>query len=306
MQVFSAHREALLNLTLWVPALVAGYVLLRGTEADTAEQFAKVAMDHLRAWFVDPATRMTPSLQYGGMVAGVSTPQFDGVIETVGLAEVAVAVAALPTNGTITAADLAGVRAWFSEYLEWLMTTRVAGLARDQKDHHGSSWLLQTSAFALLTRNETVAAELRHRYKTVTIRAQIVADGVFPHELTTPAPYRNSLFNLDMLAGVTDLLSTRFENLWDFQLQDGPGMRVAMARFFPYIERRSTWPYKADLSHFAGLPCRRPSLLFAARAYSRPEYADVWRSLRADPTDPVVLAAFPIRQPLLWVMRQRV
>lgn len=82
-------------------------------------------------------------------------------------------------------------------------------------------------------------------------------------------------------------------------------MRVALARFFPYIERRSTWPYKADANHFSELPCRRPSLLFAARAYSRPEYADLWRSLTPEPKDPVVLATFPIRQPLLWVSRQR-
>ena len=309
VQPFAAHREALLRMTLAVPALAAAYLLLRTTEPEAAEGYARKAMGHLRAWFVAPETRMTPSLEFGATVAGSSKPQFEAVLETVAVAEVAVAAAALASSGTARtemAEEIAAVRGWFREYLQWLTTSRQAALARDQKDHHGSSWLLQSSAYALLAGDEAAVSELRHRYKTVTLRAQIVADGVFPHELTTENPYRNSLFNLDMMAAVTDLLSTRFETLWEFQLQDGPGMRVVSARFFPFIERRSAWPYKADATRFSELPCRRPGLLFAARAYDRPEYAEVWRGLPAEPTDPVILATFPIRQPLLWVTRPRV
>ena len=135
----------------------------------------------------------------------------------------------------------------------------------------------------------------------MTIRAQIVADGTFPHELSTVNPYRLSLFNLDMLAAVCLLLSTRFESVWDYDLQDGPGMRAAIARYFPYIRNRGTWPYVADAKYFDDLPLRRPSLLFAAKAYTRPEYADVWRTLPADTDVPELQQTFPIRQPLLWV-----
>ncbi len=139
--------------------------------------------------------------------------------------------------------------------------------------------------------------------RSVTLRAQIVADGTFPHELTTPNPYRNSLFNLDLLAAACDLLSTRFENLWEFQLQDGPGLHVAVARHVPYIENRGAWPYRADARLFNDLPGRRPALLFAARAYGQPEYANLWRSLNPDPSNSAILRTFPIRQPVLWVTR---
>jgi hypothetical protein len=146
---------------------------------------------------------------------------------------------------------------------------------------------------------------LRHQYKTVTIRAQIIADGVFPQELMTLNPYRNSLFNLDMMAAICLLLSTRFESVWDYDLQDGPGMRSVVARHYPFIQNRGTWPYRADATHFNDLPLRRPSLLFAARAFVRPEYADLWKSLPADTTIPELQRTFPIRQPLLWVTRPK-
>ena len=135
----------------------------------------------------------------------------------------------------------------------------------------------------------------------MTLRAQITADGSFPHELPSPTPYRDSLFNLDMLAVVCQLLSTRFDSVWDYELEDGPGMRSAIAYHFPFIADRGLWPFRADSAHFDQLPARRASLLFSARAYQRPEYAALWRTLPPDPASLEVLRTLPIHQPLLWV-----
>jgi hypothetical protein len=319
--LFTAHSDALLNMSIQVAALTAAFVLTK--EARYAEHAAL----HLRAWFVDPEHRMTPSLPYAQLLPGTKAARPEGILETVQLVEVAQAVSFFARSEALSPDDLATVYQWFADYLLWLGTDRTALLARDLKNHHGTSWLLQAAAYARLapepdagvrkvptpgpTIYDTAKAPnqyiglnaLRRQYKSVTLRAQINADGVFMHELTSSAPYRNSLFNLDMLAGVCDLLATRFEALWDFELQDGPGMRTAIAHHFPYISRRETWPYAADVSHFKDLPVRQPSLLFCGRAYTRPEYVDLWKTLNPDPTDPVVLRSFPIRQPLLWIRR---
>ncbi|GAC1362140.1 MAG: hypothetical protein NVSMB3_10370 [Acidobacteriaceae bacterium] len=299
---FDAHRDALLQFTLAVPALAAASLLTRGSDASRSAQYAKQAAAQLRAWFSDPATRMEPSLNFAAMGPGTGGHP-DGVAETSSLAEIAQAIPFLQRTESLPPEDLAAVRAWFAALLKWLTTSRLGGLARDRKDHVGSSWLLQCAAYARLLGDETQLAELRHHFKTVTLRAQILGDGSFPHELSTPNPYRNSLFNLDLLTAACDLLSTRFESLWEYQLQDGPGLHVAIARLAPFIENRGAWPYRADSRLFHDLPCRRPALLFAARAYQRPEYATLWRSLDADPVEPAILRTFPIRQPLLWVTR---
>ena len=54
-------------------------------------------------------------------------------------------------------------------------------------------------------------------------------------------------------------------------------------------------------THFTELPGRRASLLFTARAYQRPEYAALWKTLPPDPPSADVLRTLPIHQPLLWV-----
>ncbi|WP_348268900.1 alginate lyase family protein [Edaphobacter paludis] len=302
---FTAHRDALLDLSIWVPALTAAFVLTK------EERYAEQALRHLRAWFVTPDTSMTPDLLYAGIVLPAKVGRFEGILETVHLAEVAQAIIFLADAEAFTKADLDGLTKWFGAYFEWLTTSQLGGLARDQKDHHGSSWLLQTIAFTRLhlellpNADDAPLSELRHHYKSVTIRAQINADGAFPHELTTRNPYRLSLFNLDMLAAVCLLLYTPFDSVWDYDLQDGPGMRAAIARHFPYIKNKAAWPYMADAMYFDDLPLRRPSLLFCARAYARPEYADLWKTLPANTDIPALQRAFPIRQPLLWVTRPK-
>jgi Alginate lyase len=331
---FTGHRDALFALGQIVPALAAAHLLTRDA------RFVEHAVLHLRAWFVDPATSMNPSLEYGSVVIKAAPPATvadsgtgaaafgttaakvaaeaqigrpEGIIETLPLAELAQAIPFLAVSPALSGTDSQAIHAWFAAYLHWLTDPqdsgpRLAAQARDRKDHHASSWLLQAAAYSRLTAapgapsSETsIATELRHRFRTVTLRAQILANGTFPHELTTSNPYRNSLFNLDMLAAVCELLSTRFDSVWEYELQDGPGMRSVIAFHFPFIESRNKWPYLADIAHFKELPSRRPSLLFAARAYSRPEYATLWKTLPPDPTDLDILRTIPIHQPLLWV-----
>jgi hypothetical protein len=309
---YTAHRDALFALGLAVPALTAAH-LLTGDE-----RYAGHAAEWLREWFADPATRMTPRLDYGQVVTGqpeAGQPvegRCEGILETLPLVEVAQSIPFLAS--ALSPSDQLALQAWFASYLHWLTETqdsgpRLAALARDRKDHHATSWLLQASAYALLTapigdapRSESSALdELRHRFRTTALRAQIAADGSFPHELSSSAPYRDSLFNLDMMAAACQLLSTRFESLWDYQLDDGPGMRSAIAYHFPFIADRARWPFRADATHFDQLPARRASLLFSARAYRRPEYAALWKTLPPDPAAPDILRTLPLHQPLLWI-----
>ena len=300
-----SRRAALLQFTLATPALIAASFLAQPQDQPRAEVYAQRAAKWLDAWLTTPATRMTPSLAFARLSPEAQKPLPEGLSEAAALAEVAKAIPFLASFRSISTEQAATWRQWFKQLAEWLDTARLAGLARDSKDHTGSSWLLLRTSIAALLEDEASLVTLRHRFRTITLRAEILAEGTFPHELVTPDPYRNSLFNLDLLAACADLLSTRFESAWNYELQDGPGMRAAIARHAPWIQARSSWPYPADLRFFTSLPCRRPSLLFAARAFQRADYADLWRTMNPDPAEPAILRSFPIRQPLLWTARPR-
>ncbi len=279
---------AFLAFSLSLPALAAATIV----DPANTQHYAAAAAAQLHAWFLAPETRLSSAPELTA---------FEPIADLSALAELCVALPFLDLDPALRAS----VKQWFADYLSWLTTNRTALLARDARNHHGSSWLLQTAAAARLTANEAALAECRHRFKTVTIRAQINADGLFMHELTTENPFRNSLYNLDLLGGACMLLSTQFESVWDHELQDGPGMRSAVARHAFYIANPVKWPYVADARHFHLLPCRRPTLVFAARAFNIADYATLWRTLNPDPTEPEILRSFPIRQPLLWLTQPR-
>jgi hypothetical protein len=273
--------SALVDLSAAVAALTAAYLLTRD------EAFAARAMVYLRE-----VVSVQPTMS-----------DRDAIVRLVPLAEVARATSFLADSRSFAAGEQATIQSWLGGLLMFLNSDRNAQLARDSKDHRAAAWLLLAAASARATQNELQLDPLRLRFKRPTLRNQIAADGRFPEEIATPNPYRNSLFTFDLLAGACQLLTTQFDDLWEFELPDGPGMRSVAAFLYPLILDRAKWPFIADADLFRDLPGRRPALLFAGRAYERPEYVELFRKLPATAPPAEIIYSFPIRQPLLWTTR---
>ena len=206
--------------------------------------------------------------------------RYQGILEALPLAEIAVAI---PFLNALSDVDRTAIHAWFTAYYHWLTDPRdsgprLAALARDSKSHHGTSWMLQACACAWLAaptgdvgRSEDSAlADLRHRFKPSNASRADLPGRQLPREITSPtAPYRDSLFNLDLLAAICQLLSTRLESVWDYQLEEGPGMRAAIAWHFPLYGRTAAAGSIAPTST-TSTRClaRRASLLLRRTALS--------------------------------------
>jgi len=278
-----------------VPALAAAWKLTKDS------RYAKHAARHLRAWFLDPSTRMNPNLQYAQAIHGRFTGRGIGIIDTIHLVEVARAIQSLEESSALSKTELGGIKQWFSDYLQWMTTSKNGIEEREAKNNHGTCWLMQVAAFAQLTGNGKLLDYCRDRFKNVIVPNQIAADGSFPQELRRTKPYGYSLFNLEAMAIVCEILSTPQDNLWTFQLADGRGIRKALAYMAPYIKDKKSWPLKPDVMYDEQWPMRQSSLLFAGLALNRPDYLELWKKLPADSSVEEVIRNFFIRQPVLWV-----
>ncbi len=292
---FDDHRKAMVRLSLIVPALAAAW------ELTVEKKYADHAAKHLRAWFVDPATKMNANLEYAQAIFNLNNGRGIGIIDTLHLVEPARAATILATAGVLE--DAAAIKGWFAEYLNWMRTSKNGQEERDAKNNHGSCWVMQAAEFARFTGNQEVMTWCRERFRTTLVPDQIAPDGSLPLELARTKPYSYCLFDLDVMSTICQTLSTERDNLWTFTTPDGRGMRRLLSFMVPFIKDKATWPYKHDVEHWDDFPNRQPSLLFAGVAFRQKDYIALWKTLNTDPTVPEVIRNFPVRQPLLWMVR---
>ncbi|HEX6808071.1 MAG TPA: alginate lyase family protein, partial [Gemmatimonadaceae bacterium] len=86
---FGGHRALLTDMASDVAALTAAYTITRD------HAYAAAAERHLATWFLDARTRMHPNLRFAQAVRGVTPGRAIGIIDTIHLCEVALAIAAL-------------------------------------------------------------------------------------------------------------------------------------------------------------------------------------------------------------------
>jgi hypothetical protein len=292
---FVDHRKAMVRFSVQVAAMTAAYKI-------TGEKrFAAHAVKHLMAWFVSGETRMNPHLLYAQAIKGRFTGRGIGIIDTIHLIEVAQSIKVLNNAGVFTPQEIADIKQWFREYMQWLTTHQYGKDEMNAKNNHGTCWVMQTAMFAKLVGDEAVMDFCRNRYKEVLLPGQMAADGGFPLELKRTKPYNYSLFNLDAMAAICQILSKDKDDLWNYTLPDGRQLKKGIEFMYPFIADKSTWKYPPDVMFYEYYPVRQPSLLFAGIAYKEMKYIELWRTLDPDPKNEEVIRNFPIRQPILWI-----
>ncbi len=283
---FVAHRLAMIRFSDIVGSLASAYKL------SGQKRYALAAIPHFRAWFIDPETRMNPSLLYAQAIKGKATGRGIGIIDTIHFLEVIKALEALKSQ--MSADDYTGCVAWFKEYTAWL-TTHPYGLAeRDALNNHGTCWALQVAVFASFTGNAGLVDFCRKRYMQVFIPNQMANDGSFPLELKRTKPYGYSLFNLDIMATLAHVLQ-----VWDWKMADGRGIQKGIQYLLPFIQNKSAWTYPADVMYFDQWPIAQ-SCLFFAGIHGDTAAMNTWKKLDHFPTNQEVVRNAPIRNPILW------
>ena len=292
---FVEHRHDMVRFSDIVGTMTSAYILTGD------EKYARHAIKHIKAWFVDEDTKMNPNLLYSQAIKGVATGRSTGVIDTIHLVEVARSVQLLKNSPSFDPKDYQAVKSWFRDYLTWL-TTHPYGLGeRAAKNNHGICWSMQAAEFAQFVGDEDVLNWVRNEFKNVYLTRNMAEDGGFTAELGRTKPYGYSLFVVDAMSGIAQIMSTPTDNLWTYQTPDGRGMAKGVAFIFPYIADKSKWPYQHDVLYWDQWPKRGPTLLFGGLALNKPEYLDVWKRLKPDYSVDEVKRNVPLRYPLLWV-----
>ena len=247
------------------------------------EAYATKATQLLRVWFIDPATRMNPNLQFGQAIPGINTGRGIGLIETRGLTRVVDAVGLLSGSQAWAAANHKALEDWFAEFLRWMQEHKYGRDEAAALNNHGTYYDLQTASFALFLGNKELARQILETSKQKRIARQIEPDGKQPLELVRTRSWGYSVGNLDGLTQLAVLGDRVGADLWQFQTNDGRSIRRAIDFLFPYAVGDAKWAH-AQITEFTPQSLF-PILRRAAERYHDRKYKAMLARLPSEASD---------------------
>ena len=292
---FVAHRHAMIRFSRIVGALASAYKLTGD------KKYLLQAMKHCKAWFVDTATLMNPNLLYAQAIKGRFTGRGIGIIDTIQLLEVVQGLMVMEEDTAMDKELLAAIKNWFSEYEQWLTTHKYGKAEMNATNNHGTCWAMQVSEFSKFTGNKKLMELCSDRYKNIFLVKQMAEDGSFPRETGRTKPYGYSIFNLDAMTTLCQILSTKENDLWDYETPDGKSIKKGIEFLFPYIIDKNKWPFKHDVMYWNDWPVAQPFLIFGATAYNNNDWFNAWKKLDHAPKVDEVIRNLPVRHPLIWL-----
>ncbi|WP_297509452.1 alginate lyase family protein [uncultured Caulobacter sp.] len=221
-----------------VEALSLAYYLTGETK------YAAKAAQLLRVWFLDPATRMNPSMAYAQGVPGRTLGRAEGVLDTYRLLPVIESIGVLAPAKVLTAAEQKGLETWFGDYVQWLRTAPTAKEERAAENNHGIWYDDQLAQYALFARQPDLAKATIAGAAKGRIDPQIEADGKMPKELARTRGLHYSYFALEPLIGLAELGPCVGVDLWGYKGPKGQSIRAALTYLSQFVGAEAAFPYQ--------------------------------------------------------------
>jgi hypothetical protein len=229
------------------------------------EKYAQQATRELRAFFLEPATRMNPNLNFGQGIPGINDGRNFGIIETRHLVNIPEALALMNGSKSVDAGLTTGVKSWFKSFTTWLTTSPVALPEGTAKNNHGTFYDTQVVDFALFTGNDVLAKSILQKQTWPRVAVQFAPDGAQPLELARTRPWNYVSMNLQGWVRLALLAPHAGLDLWHYTTPDGRSLRQAVDWFRPYLlgEKKMDKADAAPTSNYLALNAYAQ----AARAY---------------------------------------
>ena len=201
------------------------------------------AAAHLRAWFIDPQTRMNPDMRFAQGVPGHSEGRPEGIIDAVVLVPVVEAIGLLDASGALSAAEQAALERWFGAFAAWLETS-PAGVAEAAKaNNHGLHRDVLVAQFGLFARTGARWRAVINDFAAQRIDRQIAADGRLPEELTRTRSWHYTNYALLAAVRMASLAQCAGIDLWRHRGPQGQGIAAAVRLAAGVIGKEQSWPW---------------------------------------------------------------
>lgn len=233
------------------------------------EEYATHAARLMRVWFLDPATRMNPHLNFGQYIPGINQGRGIGIIETRSLPDMLDGIMLISSSPAWTKADEDGLQAWMRAYLSWLVESTHGQEESRNGNNHETWYDVQVAGLALYTGQVDVARRTLEGSRA-RIGRQIASDGRQPRELERTRSWDYSEFNIAAFMDLATLGTHVGIDLWNYRTADGRSIRQALDFMVPYAAGERKWTFD-QITTFRASTIHR-ILRRGAVAWNEPKY----------------------------------
>ncbi|RKP13849.1 alginate lyase-domain-containing protein [Piptocephalis cylindrospora] len=184
----------------------------------------------LRAWFINPATRMNPNAMYGQIVRNENPStwigRYEAILSVRQLAFVPSLVELARTHSALWRDQQEDVvmTQWAQDYLAWLLDPPFKAGTNTNKNNHRTYWTCQVVEYQRLLGKHADAATTLTTFSEVYLPLQIDPNGRQSLETHRTRPIHYALFNLDALVYLASFAEQvrpdtdkPYGDLWDAQ-----------------------------------------------------------------------------------------
>lgn len=218
---------------------------------ERAKEYAEYANRQMYDWFLNPESFMKPNAKYAQSIPGVCDGCSPGIIDFANAHLLFDGMGILEEMGLLDMDIREGVRQWFVEFTNWLMTDDNIGIQEGSAaDNHGAWYHEQILSAAIFCEREPLVRRVLRSSYVLRTKGKIKPDGSQPHELLRATPLGYSFYALDALIIVANLAERRgFGEYWGIDEDRGESILKRAVDFtYPYVLDPKSCPYP-DLHH---------------------------------------------------------
>lgn len=244
------------------------------------EAYAAKCADCLRAWYINPETRMNPNMEYSQVVLGRDNNhgRHEGLLDTYSMLMIPDVVRLLEQSKSWKAEDTKAMRVWISDYVNWMTTAQQAIDEDNYRNNHGTAYHVQLMVYASFVGRDSLADAYRRSFTERRLLTQVRENGAQPEELKRTRGFGYSVFNLTHMLDYVDACYAAGYPVLEEDSVARARIRSAIDFLVPYVGRSvESWPYQ-QINDWDKQQQNFLWILYRAQAYfPEREYGEIMR-----------------------------
>ncbi|KAI8802511.1 alginate lyase-domain-containing protein [Cladochytrium replicatum] len=203
------------------------------------------AAQRLRDWFINPATKMNPNLNFANWIKGTpaNANGTTAALEFSRVWRVTDGIGLIRNSPSFTNDDWNALQAWFNDYYNWLIESPRGQAEGNSPNNQGTWYDVQRTTILLFLGQTALAADVQRKVTLSRLLQQVLPDGQQPLELTRPLSWQYSIFNLKAHFTQGWLAQSTGVEYFQFQTNDGRSAAKALNYLMSYtLVNGSGWP----------------------------------------------------------------